>query len=410
MEKPAILGGKPVREKPLPFVSIIFDDDEIQSSLIALKDRALASGVFIEKFEKEFANFIGTKYAVSVSNGTDGLFLAYLVLGLTFNKHVVTTPITFIATASTIVHTGAIPIFADVDFDGNISPESVAKVVKSGEVDGLSLVHLYGKPVEMDPILEIAEEYQIPIIEDASHAHGAEYKGKKVGSIGDIGVFSLYPTKVIAAGGWGGVITTNNREIYEKLLYLRAHGEERVKLGKAGAYTYIRLGYNLRMSNIEAAVAYHQLKKINKFIEARQKNAKLLTDLLSDVDGLILPTYPAYMKHIFYIYNVLIDENKIGWTRDKFVEALNAEGIPAERGYHTPLHKQPLFQRINDPNVNHFARIIKYPDYGKVKLPKAEEVAKRTIWLPVHPGLNEEDIESIAKAIVKLIEWKKGKS
>ena len=404
--KPALLGGKPIREKPLKPIHFAFDE-ELKAVLEELKEGNLASGEYIEKFEKEFARFIGVKYSVAVSNGTDGLFLSNIALDLTFGSKVLTTPITFIATASSIIQAGAIPIFADVEFDGNISPESVEKVLESENVDGISIVHLYGKPVEMDPILEICRERGIPIIEDASHAHGAEYRGRKVGSIGNISVFSLYPTKVLPAGGWGGVITTNESELYEKLIYLRAHGEEKVKLGVSGAYTYTRLGYNMRMSNIEAAVAYYQLKKINSYIEKRIKNAKYLTDLLADVEGLILPTYPAYIKHTFYIYNILIDENKIGWTRDKFVEALKAEGIPANRGYHTPLHKQPLFQKINNPKVNHFAKVIKYPEYSSLKLPRAEEVANRTVWIHIHHGMVEEDIESIAKAIIKLIEWKK---
>ena len=409
IEKPAILGGEPTTKRKIPLYCICTGEEEKEAIIDAFNKKAFASGEFIKKLEDEFARFIGTKHALAVSNGTDGLFLAYLAYGLTFGKKIITTPLTFVATASTIVHTGAIPVFCDVELDGNISPMKIQELVKSENIDGISIVHLYGKPVEMKPIMELAKENNIVVIEDASHAHGAEYNGKKVGSIGDIGVFSLYPSKVIAAGGWGGLITTNDDEIAEKIILLRGHGELKNIIGKKGAYKFRILGYNFRMNNMEAAVAYYQLKKIDSFIEKRRKNAKLLSELLRDVPGITIPEEKPHIKHIFYLYAIVLDDKITGWSRDEFVEALNAEGIEAQPGYVVPLHKQEVFLKLNDPNVNHFAKINKYPDYSKMRFPNAEYLSNHTIWLPTHPCLKEEDVENIAKAIKKLISWKKNR-
>jgi len=406
LHKPAILGGEPVSKKKIRFAKIFVGDEERKAIEEILREGSLVSGAYLEKFEKEFARFIGAKHAIAVSNGTDALFLSYLALDLTFGSRVLTTPFTFVATASSIIHAGSIPLFADVLEDGNLDPASVEKMFSREKIDAITVVHMYGKPVEMDEIRRIAREKGALVIEDAAHAHGAEYKGTKVGLLGDIAAFSLYPTKIIAAGGWGGVIVTNDDEVAEKLTLLRAHGELRHKLGEAGAYEYERLGYNMRMSHIEAAVAYYQLKRINTYIEKRRKIAKMLNELLGDLPGIRVPEEPNHLKHVYYIYSILIDEKVIGWSRDEFVKALNAEGVEARRGYHKPLHKQELFLNINDPRVNHFAKIHKYPEYAKMHLPNAERISQKTVWLPMHPFLTEEEVESIATAVRKLIEWK----
>ncbi len=405
-EKPAILGGEPVSRKPIRFTEIIIGEEEKKAVMEILESKQFASGDYVGKFEREFARFIGVKHAISISNGTDALFLAYVALGITFGRKVITTPLTFVATASSIIHAGAIPYFADVEWDSNISPREISKMVKEEKFDAITVVHTYGKPVKMDEILEIARENGMYVVEDAAHAHGAEYKGRKIGTLGDIAAFSLYPTKIIAAGGWGGVITTNDDEIAEKLRLLRAHGELRSLLGAKGAYLYSRLGYNMRMSNIEAAVAYYQVKKITSFIDRRRKIAKLLNEKLKDVPGIRIPQEDEHEKHVYYIYAIVIDEEKIGWSRDDFVKALNAEGIEARTGYHVPLHKQELFLKINDPQINHFAEINKYPDYSALTLPVTERLSKTTVWLPMHPNLTEEDVDKIAAAIKKLVEWK----
>ncbi len=409
IEKPAIIGGEPVSKHWIPIAKPIIGDEEKQAVMEALEKGALASGEFIEKFEKEFARYIGVKHAIATSCGTDALFISYLSLDLTFNKKILTTPLTFIATASAAICTGAIPIFADVEEDANISPEEISKVLEKEHINGICVVHMYGKPCRMEKILSMAREYNIPVIEDASHAHGAEYKGKKVGNLGDIAAFSLYPAKIIAAGGWGGVIVTNNDELAETARLIALQGELREVRGTKTAYEFVRIGYNMRMSNIEAAVAYYQLRKLNKFIEIRRKYARILTEMLEDVPGIKTPTDPAYGKHVYYLYVITIDEKKIGWSRDEFVEALRKENIDARRGYHKPLHQQELFLKINDPRVNYFAKIVKYPEYSKLSYPTAEKLSKTSVWLPCHPALTEKDVENIGKAIRKLISWKTGK-
>ncbi len=404
MEKPAILGGPPITKRPIPFTKIIIGEEESEAVREVITSRRFVGGKYTRILEKEFARYIGVKHAIAVSNGTDGLFLANLALDLTFGKEIATTPLTFISTASAIVHTGAIPIFVDVLPDGNINPDELSRLDRC---DGITIVHLYGNPVEFNEIRQYAEEQGVPIIEDASHAHGAEYRGYKVGKLGDIAVFSLYPSKVIAAGGWGGIITTNSDEIAEKIRLLQAHGELKVLEGAKRAYEYIRLGYNMRISEIEAAIACCQLKKLDKFIEQRRRAAKIMREMLENIPGITPPEEKPYKKHAYYIFNISVDPNAIGWDRDAFVNALNAEGIMARKGYHIPLHKTKLFSNINDPQINHFAKILRYPNYSKITLPLAEKLAKNSIWLPMYPGLDSEEIELIILAIKKLINWRK---
>ncbi len=387
----------------LKFVEIMLGEEEKKAVMDALDKAYLASGEYIELFEKEFARYVGTKYAIAVSNGTDGLFLAYLALGLTFRKKILTTPVSFMATASTIIHSGAIPIFSDVGEDMNLDPFHAKVIATKERVDGITIVHLFGKPATPDKFRELSDELGVPLIEDASHAHGAIYQGKKIGQWGDVAVFSLYPTKIIAAGGWGGVITTNDEEIYESILYLRAHGEERVKLGKEGAYIHSKLGYNLRMSNLEAAVAYYQLKRIEDFINRRIKNAAILREILSNNDNLRLPSDVVDGRNVYYIFNVTIKNCKSEIVRDKIVKNLKEKGVPVEKGYHIPLHRQPLFLKINDKSINHFASVVDYPDYSKISLPNAERLTKCSFWLPVHPGLTEEDMEFIGEKTLEVL-------
>ena len=244
MDKPAILGGQPVTRQKIPFTKVHISNEEIDAVNEVMRSKRLVNGEYTKLLEKEFARYVGTKYAISVSNGTDALFLAYIALGIGFNDKVVTTPLTFIATASTILHVGAVPIFVDVQRDsGNINPREIAKL--STDFSAITVVHLYGNPVDMEEVIKIAREKGCYVVEDAAHAHGATYRSRKVGSIGDVATFSLYPAKIIAAGGWGGIITTNNREVAEKIYMLRAHGELKVLQGEGGAYEYIRLGYNI---------------------------------------------------------------------------------------------------------------------------------------------------------------------
>ena len=403
IEKPAIVGGKPVSSEKIRFTEIIMGEEELSVVQEIMREKSFVAGEYIEKFEKEFAHYIGSKYAIAVSNGTDSLFLLYLAYNLTFNSKIVTTPVTFVATASTIIRSGAVPLFADILYDGNIDPRSVEKIVEKEKVNGIVVVHLYGKPVDMDPIMELAKEHNLIVIEDAAHAHGAIYKGKKAGNIGQAGSFSFYPAKVIGTAGWGGIITVNDKEIAEKIKLMRAHGELGYITGPKDKYLHVMLGFNMRISHIEAAVAYYQLKRLEKFISLRRKWAKLLSEKLADVPGIKLPKDTNNGRHVFYIYNILIDEEKIGWSRNDFVKALNAEGIEARRGYHIPLHKQPLFQQIDNPRINFMAHVVNYPEYKKLSLPVAEDFCRRSIWLPMHPNLNEEKVEKIAEAVKKLV-------
>ena len=403
MDRPAILGGDPVTRKSIPFTRIYISDEEIKAVKDVLRSRIFVNGPYTEELEREFAKYIGAKHAIAVSNGTDALFLSYIALGIGYGDRVATTPITFIATVSTIIHVGSVPVFCDVDVDSNLNPCEIP--TRTEGLKAIVPVHLYGKPARMDEVVRIARENELYVIEDAAQAHGAVFAGKKVGLWGDVATFSFYPSKIIPAAGWGGIIVTNNDEIAERLRLLRAHGELRVLEGAKGAYEYIRLGYNMRISEIEAAVALCQLGRIERYIGERRRIARIFNEELSKLPGIVTPTEDPGMRHVYYIYSILVDPSEIGWDRDSFVEALNREGVDARRGYHTPIYKTQLFRRINDPRINHLARIQKYPDYSKIYLENAEAVARRTVWLPIFPGMGDDEVEAVLRSVKKLVEW-----
>ena len=402
VDRPAILGGEPVARSRIPFTRIIIGEEEKKAVEEILRSRLFVNGPYTRLLEEEFARYVGVKHAVATSNGTTALFLAYLALGLGFGSRIATTPLTFIATASTILHIGGVPLFADVDEYGNLDPCLVEELE---ELDAVVVVHLYGLPADMNGFDRISRARNCYIIEDAAHAHGAEFSGRKAGSLGHAATFSFYPSKIIGAGGWGGIVTTNNSDVAYRLRMLRAHGELRVIKGAEGAYEYVMLGYNMRLSEIEAAITYYQLKRLDDLVRKRREAAKILSEMLSEVPGISIPREPPGRKHSYYIYSITIEPQIIGWDRDRFVEALNAEGIDARRGYHIPLHRTTLFKKIHDGAINPFATLIDYPKYSEMRFPNAERLAERTVWLPLYPGLKVETIEAVAKAVRKLVLW-----
>jgi perosamine synthetase len=289
--------------KFIPVSEPTITEKEIEYVMQAVKSGWVSSlGEYINKFEDEFAKFVGTKYALTVSNGTVGLHLALVSLGIKEGDEVIVPDLTFIATANAVKYTGAKPVFADIDKETwCISPDDIKKKITS-KTKAIIPVHLYGHPVDMDPILKIAKEYNLYVIEDCAESHGAEYKGKKVGSIGHCGVFSFYGNKIITTGE-GGMITTNDEKIYEKARYLRDHA-----MSKEKRYWHTEIGYNYRLTNIQAALGLAQLERIDEIIQKKKEIFNWYQEGLKGLENIKLNPEKEWAKNVYWMV-CLVNEN-----------------------------------------------------------------------------------------------------
>jgi len=426
MEKLALLGGEPIRKKPFPPWPII-GKEEIDAVLEVLKSGHLSTfaappsefflgGKKIREFEANFATYHGTKYAVAVNSGTAALHVALAAAGVGPGDEVITTPYSFTSTASSILMHNAIPIFADVNLRTfNIEPDEIRKAV-TPRTKAIIVVHLHGNPAEMDEIIEIADEHKLIVIEDCAQAHGAKYKGKLVGTIGHCGAFSFQETKNIATGE-GGMVITDDHEFAERCRLFRNHGE--IASDKERSYLSSVLGWNYRMTEIEAAIGNEQLEKLDKFNQMRIEGAKYLNSKLCKIDGIGVPLERKNTKHVHHIYGLFYEGKVVGIKRNDFVDALKAEGIPCYIGYPHPLYKNLIFTekkaygKVQCPfSCNYYAGNI---DYTKVKCPNAEKLCnEHAVWtLVVRPPCTKEDMDDIVKAVEKIIankdQLKKGK-
>jgi len=357
----------------IPIAKPIIDEDEISAVTVVLRSGIIAQGRKVEEFEEAFAQFIGTRYAVAVNSGTAALHIALLTHEIGKGDEVITSPFTFIATANSILFTGAKPVFADIEEDSfNIAPDSITEKI-TPRTKAIMPVHLYGQPCDMKRIMRIAQEHGLVIIEDACQAHGAEY-GKKVGSFGT-GCFSFYPTKNMTTGE-GGMITTNDKDIAQKARMIRSHGQRQ-------RYLHEILGYNYRMTDIAAAIGLCQLGKLEKFNNKRIENAKFLTTGLSRIKGLVPPHVRPNAKHIFHQYTVRITQD-FSIPRDELRQKLMNKGVATEVYYPLPIHKQPLYQGLD------------YNDH----LPNSEKAATEVLSLPVHPSLTKKDLECVVDSLI----------
>lgn len=331
-----------------------------------------SSGDYIKKFQEGFSKYCGVKYGVAVANGTVALHLALESLGIKKGDEVIIPSLTFVATANTVKYTGAKPVFIDSEpRTWNIDPEKIKEKITT-KTKVIMPVHLYGHPCNMDRIKEIAEKHNIAIIEDAAEAHGAEYKNKKIGSLSDISCFSFYGNKILTTGE-GGMCLTNDKKIAEKIEQLKDHG-----MSKERKYYHHNLGYNYRLTNIQAAIGLAQLEKIEKTIEIKRKNAQLYNSLLKDIKNVTLPIEEPWAKNVYWMYSILIEKN-YKLKRDELITKLKNEGIET-RPFFIPLHKMP------------------YLDEG-LKLPIAEELGEKGINLPSSTKLTKEQIEKISETI-----------
>ncbi len=345
--------------------------EEIKAVTQVLKSGMIAQGPKVEELENKFAKFIGTKFAIATSSGTTALHVALLAHDIGSGDEVITAPFTFIASANSILYTGARPVFVDIDKSTfNLDPEKIeVKITK--KTKAIMPVHLYGQSCDMTEIMSIAKKHKLIVIEDACQSHGSEWKNKKVGSFGT-GTFSLYPTKNMTTGE-GGMITTNSQAVCNKANLLRAHGSK-VK------YYHDILGYNFRMTDIAAAIGIEQLKKLNKFNAIRIKNARYLNKNLAKIAGIIIPEPAKEAKHVYHQYTIRVT-SEFPLKRDEVLKKLIDAGIGTAVFYPLP---------INDQKV--------YKDLGyKQNTPEALEVSKEVLSLPIHPGLKQRDLDYIVK-------------
>ncbi len=351
----------------IPIAKPWIGEEEKREVEKVLDSGMLASGEWVKRFEKEFSEYIGVKEALATTSGTQALILALESIGVR-GSEVLVPSFTFIASATSIIRAGGKPVFVDVDERTyNIDPEDVRKKI-TPKTKAIMPVHLYGQAANMDEIMEIAEENDLYVIEDAAQAHGAEWRGKKAGSIGHIAAFSFYPTKNMTTGE-GGMVTTNDEELAHKVAMLRNHGQTE-------RYLHTSLGWNFRMTNIAAAIGLVQLHKLDRANEIRRNNAKYYDEMLYDY--VITPYVDERAKHIYHQYTIRVH------NREKLIELFKKEGIGFGIYYPRGNHEQPIMQELG----------------YTAKLPVTEKLCKEVISIPVHPLITEEDREKIVETII----------
>ena len=392
MEQLAIEGGKPVRSKLLPYGHQWIDEDDIRAVAEVLRTGWITQGPKIEEFEKKVAEYCGAKYAVAVSSGTAALHAACAVAGISQGEEVITTPITFLATANAIVYCGGKPVFADVKEDTlNIDPEEIQKRL-SPKTKAILLTDFAGHPADLNEIEAIAKESGLIVIEDAAHAMGAEYKGRKIGGLADMTTLSFHPVKHITTGE-GGMILTNNEEFYEKLKIYRHHGmvRDREKLPKDEGSWYYEMewpGHNFRITDFQCALGLSQMNKLDRFIQRRREIAARYDEAFAEIEEIITPVEKESVKAVYHIYVIQLRTEMLRVGRKEIFEALRAENIGVNVHY-LPVHLHPFYRR-------EFG--YKSGDY-----PKAERYYERAITLPIFPKMNDNDVEDVIEAVEKVI-------
>ena len=408
-EKLAIHGGEKVRKHLLPTWPA-YGEEEIEVANQVLRSGHLArqSGSWVLRFEKEYAEKFGVKHAIAVSSGTAAIHVALAAVGIGPGDDVIHTAHCFIGTATPTLHAGGVPIFADIDERTfNISPASIEEKI-TRYTKAIVPVHLNGLPADMDAILQIAHDHNLFVVEDAAQSHGAEFGGRLVGTIGIFGCFSFWEDKLITTAGEGGMIITDDDDLAVLARKIHHHGEVRndgdYYQGER-LYYHDTLGFNYRMTEIQGAIGCMQLKHLDEYVRERRQNAHRLTELLSEVPGVIPPYEPEHRKHVFYKYIIRLDRKVTQASSKEVAEALSAEGIPSSRRYPTPLHQQPLFTEKHGQG-NTSAPFCWYKGdlhYGS-GLPKAERLPNDLVRLPLIPNLSEDDIADIAQGVSKVME------
>ena len=380
-------------EEFIPYGSQWIDEEDIEAVTKALKSDYLTTGPKIKEFEDKFSDYVDAKYAVAIANGTAALHAATYAAGIKEGDEVITTPITFAATANSVLYQNATPVFADIDPKTyNIDPESI-KVKITEKTKAIIPVHYTGQPCDMDKIKEIAAKNDLIIIEDGAHAVGAIYKKQEIGSIGDMTTFSFHPVKNMTTGE-GGMITTNSKELYDKLIRFRTHGiikSESEYINESHGPWYHEqqgLGYNYRITDIQAALGITQLRKLDKFLERRREIVNKYNNEFKGTDGLIIPEQLENTNSAWHIYVLQLELEKLTADRREIFKALRGKNLGVNVHY-LPVYYHPYYQRLG---------------YKKGICPNAERLYERIITIPLYPKMTDEQVNEVVIRIKNVIE------
>jgi perosamine synthetase len=357
--------------KTIPIAAPQIGEEERQAVLAVLDSGQLAQGPVVEDFERAFARFCGVANAVAISNGTAALHLLLLAHGLKAGDEVITTSFSFVSSANSALFVGARPVFVDIEQDTyNLDPDRVEGAI-TPKTRAIMPVDLYGHPAAVAEIREIARRHDLVVVEDACQAHGATIDGVKTGALGVSAAFSFYPTKNMTTSE-GGMVTTDDDELAAKVRVLRQHGA-------TTRYRHEVLGYNFRLTELAAAIGRAQLAKLDRFNQARRRNAAILSQGLAGIPGLVTPIERQGYGHVYHQYTVRVEKD-----RDRVSERLRELGVGTAIHYPIPVHKQPLYIDLG---------------YGSISLPISERMAGQVLSLPVHPGLTDADLDRIIESV-----------
>lgn len=393
-DRPAIEGGRPRRSSLLPYGRQSIDEDDVRAVAEQLRSDFLTTGPTVERFEAAFAKAVGAKHAVAVANGTAALHLMARAAGLGTADRATTTPMTFVATSNAVLYVGAEPDFADVDPETGLLGPEAARGTLTATTRALITVDYTGQPVDYGAFKDLADERGLAWLSDAAHALGAEVGGRRVGPQADLTMFSLHPVKHVTTGE-GGVVTTDREDLAARLRLLRNHGMDREaakRFGPARAYYYevVDLGYNYRLTDIQCALGLAQLRKLDGFLDRRQRLAARYTKELGDLDGLRVPSLRKGVRHAWHLYVVRLDLGRLRVSRDRIFEALRAENIGVQVHY-IPVHLHPYYRERSRP--------------GTVTLPHAESWYEQILTLPLYPGMTDADQDDVIEAVRKVLAW-----
>lgn len=392
MEKLAIQGGEPVRKEKIYYGKQWVSEEDIQAVAEVLRSDYITCGPKVSEAERLLEKYTGAKHAVVVSNGTAALHCACIAAGVGPGDEVITTPLTFAASANCALYCGAKPVFADVEKDTyNIDPESI-KAHITDKTKAVVAVDFTGQAVKLNEIKKICEENGLILIEDAAHSIGTKYNGREVGSIADITTFSFHPVKTVTAGE-GGAVLTNDDELYKKIVLAHAHGithdedlmEEAPHEGP-WYYEEIALGYNYRMTDFQAALLISQMSRIEEFKARRQKIVKKYDEAFKDVPGIIIQKEIPESDTCRHLYIIRLDLEKLSCTRREFFDAMSAENVQCQIHY-VPVYHFPYYKHLG---------------YTEGLCPVAEEIYKGIISIPLYPRLTDGDVEDVIKAVKKV--------
>lgn len=391
MSKLAIAGGEPVRNTYLGYGHQWINDDDIESVVSVLKGDYLTTGPYVADFEKSIAEYVGSRYAVAVANGTAGLHMACHAAGIKAGDEVIVSSMTFAASANCVLYEGGKPIFADIDPKNyNIDLRDLERKI-TGRTKAIIPVDFTGQSVDMDRIRKIADKHGLMIIEDAAHALGSEYKGHKVGNIADMTMFSFHPVKPITTAE-GGVVTTNSEELYRKMALFRSHGitrDENELLESQGPWYYEQqsLGYNYRLTDLQCALGISQLKRLDEFVDRRRHIVKKYNELFDNLVTVITPHEEDYSNSGWHLYILRLKLEKLRCTRREVCEALHAENIGVNVHY-IPVYLHPYYQKLG---------------YNRGSCPEAERLYQEMITLPLFPKMTDQDVDDVVTAVRKVL-------